>query len=543
VITGSGVPDTISAGAGADVVQLAFPAGPDEVTGDALDRVEIDGTAVDDTLEVHAAAPSAIVGGGISAPRNARVTSTGVGLIVLFGLGGDDSLAGDAGLAALGVRLVADGGDGDDRLRIDGTEGADVITVGAGGTVEVADVELVIVDGKAGDDTIDGSALSAATALSIAGGAGDDDLLGGDGDDTFAAALPAGVDHVQGGGGDDGVLYTGGKGNDDCRVERDGEGTRLHCGATSIVEASDVERLQASFGPGDDVVDAQGQRVAEVTLDGGLGSDTFTFDALCVATFSAPGVYLAGDAVAVSVVGFEAESMRNAPSLTPDHAAAGKEGDVVDVELTTGPDCFWEAEPAVSWLDGEPASGFGPATVGIVVEPNPTPAQRTGTISLAGITVFITQEAGDPPDAGVPDAAPPPPPDAPLPPDAAPPLPPDAKPAPDAKVPPDAMLPPDAAPPPPDAKPSPDAAAPPPDAAPLVDAAAPPTPDATLPPDAAPTILFDAITRQADAAEEAALTPEPSGCSCRAGGGDPLPGATLLVLFLLARLRRARRPL
>jgi hypothetical protein len=211
VITGSGVPDTISAGAGADVVQLAFPAGPDEVTGDALDRVEIDGTAVDDTLEVHAAAPSAIVGGGISAPRNARVTSTGVGLIVLFGLGGDDSLAGDAGLAALGVRLVADGGDGDDRLRIDGTEGADVITVGAGGTVEVADVELVIVDGKAGDDTIDGSALSAATALSIAGGAGDDDLLGGDGDDTFAAALPAGVDHVQGGGGDDGVLYTGGK--------------------------------------------------------------------------------------------------------------------------------------------------------------------------------------------------------------------------------------------------------------------------------------------------------------------------------------------
>jgi hypothetical protein len=36
------------------------------------------------------------------------------------------------------------------------------------------------------------------------------------------------------------------------------------------------------------VVDAQGQRVAEVTLDGGLGSDSFTFDALCVATFSAP---------------------------------------------------------------------------------------------------------------------------------------------------------------------------------------------------------------------------------------------------------------
>jgi hypothetical protein len=67
--------------------------------------------------------------------------------------------------------------------------------------------------------------------------------------------------------------------------------------------------------------------------------------------------------------------------------------------------CGWTASSTVSWIALSPVSGAGSGTVGFTVALN-TGAARTGTITVGGETVTITQDAGG-------SSAPPPPPPAP----------------------------------------------------------------------------------------------------------------------------------
>jgi Ca2+-binding RTX toxin-like protein len=112
------------------------------------------------------------------------------------------------------VTLMFDGGDGNDTLAFNGSGADDTFTLSALSgalvethgtntvTVELANVEDIVISGGDGNDTIRaGNGMATLAHLTLSGGAGNDTITGGDGADTLI-----------GGGGNDSV--TGGRGND-----------------------------------------------------------------------------------------------------------------------------------------------------------------------------------------------------------------------------------------------------------------------------------------------------------------------------------------
>ncbi len=71
-------------------------------------------------------------------------------------------------------------------------------------------------------------------------------------------------------------------------------------------------------------------------------------------------------------------------------AAIGGSGTVF---INTDAGCAWNATSDATWLTlDEPASGSGPAALGFQVAPNTGEASRTGSITIGGVPVAITQD-------------------------------------------------------------------------------------------------------------------------------------------------------
>ena len=65
------------------------------------------------------------------------------------------------------------------------------------------------------------------------------------------------------------------------------------------------------------------------------------------------------------------------------------------VAITTQAACAWTAASNASWITvGAPTSGTGNGSVGWTYAANTTPAQRTGTMTIAGQTFTVTQDPG-----------------------------------------------------------------------------------------------------------------------------------------------------
>ena len=81
-------------------------------------------------------------------------------------------------------------------------------------------------------------------------------------------------------------------------------------------------------------------------------------------------------------------------AIAPSSQNVGRTGGGGMIHVTAGPGCGWTASAGVPWItfQGVP-SGTGNGTVQFGVEPNPTPAPRTGTITIAG-QVFTVNQAG-----------------------------------------------------------------------------------------------------------------------------------------------------
>jgi hypothetical protein len=83
-------------------------------------------------------------------------------------------------------------------------------------------------------------------------------------------------------------------------------------------------------------------------------------------------------------------------SYSLDHAAqtigaAGGAG--TPIAITATPGCAWTAASSATWLsDVTPASGTGNGAVNFLVAANPNGTPRTGTLTVAGQTVTITQQ-------------------------------------------------------------------------------------------------------------------------------------------------------
>lgn len=92
-------------------------------------------------------------------------------------------------------------------------------------------------------------------------------------------------------------------------------------------------------------------------------------------------------------------------SLSATAQSFGASAGAGNVGVTAPAGCAWGAASTVAWLHVTAgASGSGSGTVGYTVDANPGTAQRTGTLTVAGLTFTVTQAGGSPqtPFLGVP---------------------------------------------------------------------------------------------------------------------------------------------
>lgn len=80
----------------------------------------------------------------------------------------------------------------------------------------------------------------------------------------------------------------------------------------------------------------------------------------------------------------------NVSPTTASFPAAGGNGSIT---LTTSSNCAWSSRSNVGWITGlaTSSSGSGNAVLPYTVAPNSTTSSRTGTLTIAGRTVTITQ--------------------------------------------------------------------------------------------------------------------------------------------------------
>jgi Ca2+-binding RTX toxin-like protein len=223
--------------------------------GDGNDTM--DGEAGDDTVEVNGAAAA---GDSFTVkPNGQRVQFDRINLVPfnldigtsetlqVNGGGGDDTIAGAAGLATL-IKLSMDGGDGNDTLT--GGNGDDVI---AGGT---------------GNDR-------------LVGAQGRDAMAGNDGDDTLVWNNGDGSDVMNGEAGDDTVQVNGAAAaGDNFRVKPNGK--RVRFDRLNLVpftlDIGRSEHLDVNAGGGDDrIAGRKGlARLISSSFDGQAGKDRIT---------------------------------------------------------------------------------------------------------------------------------------------------------------------------------------------------------------------------------------------------------------------------
>ena len=194
--------------------------GPETVNYFGIEELTLDAGGGNDTITVNGTGATTTVLGG-DGDDAFIVNANGAFTLTLDGQEGSDSYEINIG-ALVGPVVIDDTGTtGTDTLLVNGTPFDDVITLtdttitGLGGgmpfNLSFSGIEVLAVDAKAGDDLVDGSALT--ISVTIYGGDGDDTLIGGsnddhlygqDGDDDLIGNL--GADYLDGGAGSDGLL-------------------------------------------------------------------------------------------------------------------------------------------------------------------------------------------------------------------------------------------------------------------------------------------------------------------------------------------------
>lgn len=273
LITGNNAAENLRGGDGDD--RLVGARGSDDFEGGAGNDTLVwnngdgsdvmDGDAGNDGVEVNGAATQGDV--FTIRPNGARVRFDRTNLIPFTldiaterlevnGLGGDDSMTGDPGTAAL-IAQTLNGGVGRDTLT--GGDGGDLITGG-----EDADT----LAGGAGDDRIVGDRGGDA----MAGGAGDDTLVWNNGD---------GSDRMDGDDGVDRIEVNGANGQGDAFTVVP-NGARAKFDRTNLVpftlDVGAAEALDVRGAAGDDTltVGAGVAGLLATTAAGGSGNDTLT---------------------------------------------------------------------------------------------------------------------------------------------------------------------------------------------------------------------------------------------------------------------------
>jgi Ca2+-binding RTX toxin-like protein len=276
ILIGGDGNDTVIGGRGNDVAQLGN--GNDTFVwnpGDGSDVVE--GQAGTDTLVFNGSNANENIDISANGSRvrlfrdvgNVTMDLNGIEHIQLATLGGADTinvgdLSGtDAKQVAIDLSGTPGSGQGDsaaDNVNVNGTAGDDRISVGGNGSSVVVNglpaqvtvsgvdpgTDSLVINGGAGNDTINASALHAGQVkLTINGGDGNDTITGsagndtviggrgndvasmGAGDDTFVWNPGDGSDTVDGGAGNDTLLFNGANVSENIDISASGKGATL----------------------------------------------------------------------------------------------------------------------------------------------------------------------------------------------------------------------------------------------------------------------------------------------------------------------------
>jgi Ca2+-binding RTX toxin-like protein len=214
-------------------------------TGDGqVDTVQVNGTNGDDFVEVLGNATSAIVSGLSAFVTIANLEATDQ--LLINGLAGDDTINAST-LPADIVKLTIDGGTGDDMIF--GSRGADVLL------------------GGDGDDFVDGQQ-------------GDDVARLGAGDDQFQWDPGDGSDVVEGDDGLDTMLFNGANISENIDISANGERVRFVRNVANItMDLNNVESIAfKALGGADNIVvgDMSGTDLREIGIDlaGAIGGNT-----------------------------------------------------------------------------------------------------------------------------------------------------------------------------------------------------------------------------------------------------------------------------
>jgi Ca2+-binding RTX toxin-like protein len=334
--------DRLRLGAGNDALRSSAGGGSDRVHGGrGSDRISFDGSDGDDRLSA-APADAGHVRLGRSLD-NASLDADDVEAIDLNPRGGADSVTVDDLGGTDATRVAVDlagapGGSPDgqsDELTFGGGAGDDTMALtgdgnGLGVTGNVANAtrgtgpgDSLRLDGGAGNDRVDASALPAGVvALTLRGGEGADALVGhpgadsligepgddtiaaGAGDDVFTSNAGDGNDVVEGQDGSDRLVVNGGDGADDLSVAGDAGRVRVSRAGSPAVDADGMETLVVDPRAGGDTAtlgNMTGTDVssAEITL----GSDGQPDNAVVHGTAGADNLVPAKGAGTASVAG------------------------------------------------------------------------------------------------------------------------------------------------------------------------------------------------------------------------------------------------
>jgi Ca2+-binding RTX toxin-like protein len=221
--------DTITSGLG-----ISGPAAVNVDGGDGNDTAIYSGTASDDTIGIGPSGTGVATFGTAGTPF---VVAGDVENLDVRGLGGNDTITGQNGIAGL-THLTIDGGAGDDTLR--GGDGDDTLI------------------GGPGNDVIDG-------------GRGPDTALMGAGSDTFTWDPGDGSDTVEGQGGNDTLDFNGSNAPENIDVSANGSRVRLFRDVADVtMDLNGIEGLNlATLGSADTVTvnDLTGTDVRSASID------------------------------------------------------------------------------------------------------------------------------------------------------------------------------------------------------------------------------------------------------------------------------------
>jgi hypothetical protein len=80
-------------------------------------------------------------------------------------------------------------------------------------------------------------------------------------------------------------------------------------------------------------------------------------------------------------------------SINPDHKDVGKDGGTFSVAITAGALCPWTATSNASWITvTSGTAGVGNGTVQYLVARHTGNGDRTGTLTIAGLTFTVKQK-------------------------------------------------------------------------------------------------------------------------------------------------------